>query len=182
MSDCHPVALIGGAVTNGRVFAEFQHNDKNTVLNEVLRFESKAETLTLPRLFVITTRASASASELLVNSLRSYMPVTVIGDATYGKPVGQYTFAFCDKVLAPVSFALVNADGQGAYFDGIPADCPAADDIENELGTAEEASLREALTVIRTGSCSPRATTQKSLRAAAPPLRATGWQSVVNAQ
>ena len=86
----HLGSLVGGAVTNGRVFATFQHNDKNDDLNETLRFESQPEALTLPRLFVITTRASASASELLINSLRPHIPVTVIGDATYGKPVGQY--------------------------------------------------------------------------------------------
>lgn len=177
----HLGSLVGGAVTNGRVFATFQHNDKNDDLNETLRFESQPEALTLPRLYVITTRASASASELLINSLRPHIPVTVIGDATYGKPVGQYGFNFCDKVLAPVAFALVNADGQGDYFGGIPADCQAADDISNDLGTAEEASLREALTVIRTGACSAPRSTSETLRVAAPAFRATGWQSVINA-
>ena len=177
----HLGSLIGGSVTNGQVFAVFQHNDKNDALNETLRFESKPEALTLPRLFVITTPGSASASELLINSLRAYIPVTVIGDSTYGKPVGQYGFPFCDKVLAPVSFKLVNANGEGDYFGGIPADCPAADDVENDLGSAEEASLREALTVIRTGSCSTPRTTSQSLRVAAARTRATGWQSVINA-
>jgi carboxyl-terminal processing protease len=177
----HLGSLVGGAVTNGRVFATFQHNDKNDDLNETLRFESQPEALTLPRLYVITTRASASASELLINSLRPHIPVTVIGDATYGKPVGQYGFNFCDKVIAPVAFALVNADGQGDYFGGIPADCQAADDISNDLGTAEEASLREALTVIRTGACSAPRSTSETLRVAAPAFRATGWQSVINA-
>ena len=177
----HLGSLIGGAVTNGQVFAVFQHNDKNDALNETLRFDSKPQALTLPRLFVITTRASASASELVINSLRAYIPVTVIGDATYGKPVGQYGFSFCDKVLAPVAFKLVNANGEGDYFDGIPANCPAADDIEHDLGSAEEASLREALTVIRTGSCSAPRTTSQSLRVTASRIRATGWQSVINA-
>jgi C-terminal peptidase prc len=177
----HLGSLVGGAVTNGRVFATFQHNDKNDALNETLRFESQPEALTLPRLYVITTRASASASELLINSLRPHIPVTVIGDATYGKPVGQYGFNFCDKVLAPVAFALVNADGQGDYFSGIQPDCQAADDISNDLGTAEEASLREALTVIRTGACSAPRSTTETRRVAAPAFRATGWQAVINA-
>jgi hypothetical protein len=110
-----------------------------------------------------------------------------VGDATYGKPVGQYGFDFCDKVLAPVSFSLVNADGQGDYFDGIPPTCVAADDLEHDLGAADEASLREALFYVRTGTCSAVSTTasasqlrQGSLRA--PDVsRATGWQSLVNA-
>ena len=39
------------------------------------------------------------------------MPVVLIGDSTYGKPVGQYLVEFCGKVLAPVSFSLTNANG-----------------------------------------------------------------------
>jgi C-terminal peptidase prc len=178
----HLGSLVGGVVTEGRVFATFEHNDKNPALNETLRFESKPTALTLPRLFVITTRGSASASELLINSLRSHIPVTVIGDATYGKPVGQYGFPFCDKVFAPVAFKLVNADGQGDYFGGIQPDCVAPDDAEHDLGSGEEASLREALTVIRTGSCSaPQPPAAQSLRAARDSLRPIGWQSIVNA-
>lgn len=177
----HLGGLIGGVVTDGKVFAEFRHNDKNTSLNETLRFENKPRALTVSRVFVIATRSSASASELLINSLRPYLPVTVIGDATYGKPVGQYGFNFCDKVLAPVSFKLVNVDGYGDYFDGIAADCVAADDAEHDLGAADEASLREALSVIRTGSCSAAATSLRSLRRAAAPRQAVGWQAVVNA-
>ncbi len=176
----HLGSLIGGVVTNGRVFTEFRHNDKNTALNKTLRFETRARALTLPQLFVITTRASASASELLINGLRPHIPVTVIGDTTFGKPVGQYGFNFCDKVLAPVAFALVNADGSGDFFGGIAADCVAADDIEHDLGAADEASLAEALVVIRTGACSTRSTTQ-AMRAQSVHRQATGWQSVVNA-
>ena len=75
---------------------------------------------------VITTRGSASASEAIVNGLRPYMDVKVVGDTTYGKPVGQYGFDFCDKVLYPVAFLVTNARGEADYFDGIPADCAAA--------------------------------------------------------
>ena len=177
----HLASLVGGSATQGRIFATFQHNDKNTALNEDLRFETAPDsTLNLARLFVITTRSSASASELLINSLRPYLPVIVVGDATYGKPVGQYGFTFCDKVLAPVAFALVNAEGRGDFFDGIPADCSAADDIDHELGSQDEASLAEALFYVRAGSCRA-ATTMKTMRAPAPRTRAVGWQSLINA-
>ena len=178
----HLSSLIGGAVTRGNVFAEFRHNDRNTRYNETLRFEDTPHPLNLSRLFVIATRSSASASELVVNSLRPFIPVTVIGDRTYGKPVGQYGIDFCDKVLAPVAFSLVNANGQGDYFDGIAADCAAPDDIEHDLGTADEGSLFEALHVIRTGSCSATSDVSRKLRAPAGLQRATGWQSMLNAQ
>jgi carboxyl-terminal processing protease len=179
----HLGGLVGGPVTDGRVFGEFRHNDRNTRLNETLRFGNPPQTLTLQRLFVITTRSSASASELIINGLRPHIPVIVIGGTTYGKPVGQYGFSFCDKVLAAVSFSIVNADGQGDYFDGIAPTCTAGDDVEHDLGTAEESSLAEAFRYIRTGQCSPTTSTPESrtLRARAAPDRAYGWHSLINA-
>ena len=66
----------------------------------------------------------------MINALRPFIPVVIVGDRTYGKPVGQYAIPFCDKILAPVSFQLRNANGEGDFFDGLPADCPAPDDLE----------------------------------------------------
>ena len=90
----------------------------------MLRFETQPGALTLDRLVVITTQASASASELVINSLRPFIPVVIVGDRTYGKPVGQYAIPFCDKILAPVSFQLRNANGEGDFFDGLPPTAP----------------------------------------------------------
>jgi C-terminal processing protease CtpA/Prc len=120
----------------------------------VTRFEPKDNTLSLQRLVVVTTSGSASASELVINALRPFIPVTTVGETTYGKPVGQYGITFCDKVLYPVAFTLRNALGQGDFFGGIAADCPASDDADHQLGDPAEASLSEALTVVRTGQCS----------------------------
>jgi carboxyl-terminal processing protease len=150
----HLASLIGGPRTEGQVFAEYFHNARNAYRNEVTRFEPRTNALALDRLVVITTRSSASASELVVNALRPFIPVVTVGDATYGKPVGQYGITFCDKVLYPVAFTLRNADGQGDFFDGIAADCAAPDDADRQLGDPEEASLAEALHVMRTGQCS----------------------------
>ena len=177
----HLGSLIGGSLTRDQVFAVFRHNDKNTRYNETLRFRDAEKTLSLSRLVVVASRSSASASELVINSLRPFIPVAVIGDRTYGKPVGQYGINFCEKVLAPVAFALVNADGAGDYFDGIAADCTAADDIEHDLGAADEASLAEALHYITRGSCSTAATANRALRARENIRREAGWQSLVNA-
>lgn len=185
----HLGSLIGGALTDGQVFAEMRHNSRNTDRNRALRFRSSEHALGLSRLFVITTRASASASELLINGLRPFIPVVVIGDTTYGKPVGQYGVPICDSVAAPVTFASVNALGAGDFFDGIPADCAAPDDIERQLGDPAEASLSAALALIGEGTCrrsaaassqSAASTSGQSAAAAAPP-RIAGWRAVVNA-
>jgi C-terminal processing protease CtpA/Prc len=178
----HLASLIGGAPVRDQVFAQSQHNDRNRRLDAVLRFGNPRQALPLRRVVVIATRASASASELVINGLAPFVPVTIVGDRTYGKPVGQYLYAFCDKVLAPVSFAMVNADGQGDYFDGLPVDCPAPDDIGHQLGDAEEGSLREALRFLATGSCSTAVTTGASVRRSeARPRGSSGWQMLLNA-
>jgi C-terminal processing protease CtpA/Prc len=182
----HLGGLIGGSRTAGQLFAEFFHNDLNAQRNVVLRYEDKPQALDLRRLMVIATRDSASASELIINALRPFMPVTIFGGRTYGKPVGQYGLEFCDKVLAPVAFHLRNALRQGDFFDGFPADCPAADDVEHLLGDPAEASLQEALFYIRNGRCSAAARSADTLRALSASERsqprAAGWDSVVNAR
>jgi carboxyl-terminal processing protease len=184
----HLASLIGGARTVDQLFAEFFHNDRHDDLNRTLRFESKPNALGLSRLVVIATRASASASELVINSLRPFIPVVIVGDTTYGKPVGQYSFPFCDKVLNPVSFILRNARGEADFFSGFPADCPAPDDLDHQFGEATEGSLAEAFVYLRTGACTPPpATAEGRARTAAARARARailptdGWQQLLGA-
>ena len=174
----HLAALIGGSRTDGQVLLQYVHNDRNAFRNRTLLFEPRAGAIDMPRLVVITTRASASASELIVNSLRPYLPVTVVGDRTFGKPVGQYSLNFCEKVLVPVSFTVRNALNQGDYFEGLPADCPAADDLDHMLGDPEEASLGEALAYVRDGKCTGAA---KASRGVGRRPADTPWQVLVGA-
>jgi carboxyl-terminal processing protease len=177
-------SLIGGVRTNTQPFAELVHNDKNTARNQTFRFSDEPEALDLPRLVVISTKSSASASELVINGLRPFIPVTVVGDRTYGKPVGQYGFDFSDKVLFPVAFKNQNAAGVGDYYDGIPADCDASDNLDRPLADPAESSFAEALYFLGHGECSPGS--RAAVRALRQPpagggLRMSGWQRTVNA-
>jgi carboxyl-terminal processing protease len=179
----HLASLIGGVRTNGQVMLNYVHNDKiGPVYNKTVRYSNPDNALSLQRLVVITTRGSASASELVINSLRPFIPVTIIGDTTYGKPVGQYSMRFCDKILYPVSFSIKNANLEGDFFDGLPVDCAAGDDYTHQLGDTAEASFAEALTFIRTGACSARAPTAARALRTRFVFRPTGWASIVNAQ
>ncbi len=180
----HLGGLIGGDRTSGEVFAQYVHNDKQTPRNNAIRFPRPASAFPLNRLIVITTKSSASASELIINALKPFIPVVVIGENSYGKPVGQYGFRICDKMLWPVAFSLQNALGQGDYFDGFAPDCPAADDIGHALGDPNEGSLSAALTYVRTGACpsSVAASSAASDRERpGPAIRAhaeNGWQAL----
>jgi C-terminal processing protease CtpA/Prc len=181
----HLAGLIGGDPLVGQVFVQFTHNDKQSSRNTAYRFEAKPQALAVTRLVAITTRGSASASEAVINGLRPYMDVKVVGDATYGKPVGQYGFEFCQKVLYPVSFLVANARGEADYFNGIPADCAAADDVDHALASPQEASLAEALHVVRYGRCSGRAAAEAQVQARfrerVRPLPTDPWRQMLNA-
>jgi carboxyl-terminal processing protease len=181
----HLAGLIAGPPLVGQVFVQFTHNDKQSSRNTAYNFEAKPQALAASRLVVIATRGSASASEAIVNGLRPYMDVKVVGDATYGKPVGQYGFDFCEKVLYPVAFLVTNARGEADYFDGIPVDCAAADDVDHALASPQEASLAEALHVVRTGRCSGTAATQAEVQARfrerVRPIPTDGWRQTLNA-
>lgn len=179
----HLSSMIGGPRTNGQLLAEYFHNDRNAFRNREIRFEEKGNALTLDRVFVITTGSSASASELVINALRPFMEVITIGATSYGKPVGQYGINFCDKVLYPVAFTLRNANGEGDYFEGFAPTCPAADDLDHQLGDRHEGSLAEALRFVTTGECTPAPPEEsepaRRTRYVLP--RKTGFDALVNA-
>lgn len=175
--------LIGGDRTSGEVFAQYVHNDKHSERNSAIRFPRPPYSFPLSRLVVITTRSSASASELIINALRPFLPVVVIGDNSYGKPVGQYGFRVCDKMLWPVSFSIRNALGQGDYYDGFPPDCRAGDDLAHALGDPAEASLAAALAYVSTGACPTGGSLAASERNRLAPAAArahaeNGWQAL----
>jgi len=177
----HLAGLVGGVSATGRVFTELRHNERNSFRNRFYRFpEPPSWALELSRVAIITSEASASASELLVMGLRPFIPMVLVGGTTFGKPVGQYSFEFCEKVLVPVSFRYVNARGEGDFFEGIPPDCPAPDDLEHPLGDPGEGSLGEALHWLATGSCSEAGA---EVAAALRVRRSTtyGWQQLTNA-
>ncbi|MDH3589864.1 MAG: S41 family peptidase, partial [Gammaproteobacteria bacterium] len=137
--------LLGGQTTAGEVFAKRVHNTENEFRNLTTNFVDETNALDLSRVVIITTGATASASEMIINGLDPFLDVWLVGDDTFGKPVGSYGFTFCDKVLRPTSFANENAVGNTDYFAGFAADCAAEDELDRALGDPQEASLAEAL-------------------------------------
>ena len=136
----------------------------------IARCENESSLRDLEHVVFITSRGSASASELVATALQPHEEVTLIGERTYGKPVGQYGFDFCRAnpniqgsgvgVMWPVSFATVNADGFEDYYDGLAVECEVPDDRASQLGTAEEGRIAAALRYIETGNCDAPASDQ----------------------
>lgn len=146
-------SLLAGPANVNNVLSTTLFNSANSNLNVTSRISSESNSIDLDSIVFITTESSASASELVINSLEPYIDVTLIGSKSFGKPVGQVASDFCDQRLRAVAFETVNADAEGQYFDGLPVDCPAADDLAFPIGDANEASTAAALAYIGTGAC-----------------------------
>jgi len=112
----------------------------------------KAGTLNLNRVFFIVTGSTASASELLINNLRPYMDVKLIGDTTYGKPVGFFPIEISSYAIYPISFRTINSAGNADYYTGFAPDKLMDDGVDKDWGDVTEPCLQAALKYISTGS------------------------------
>ncbi len=167
----------GGLVRTAELFADLLGRDRFTnqvqgvtrfrasksANNETRNFRPQIQSVAPTRIAFITTGASASASELVINAMIPYLDanMALVGSNTYGKPVGQIARdqSSCDDRLRIVAFATENADGNANYFDGLASSltnsCQAADDISRPLGDPAEASTARALGFLSGAACTP---------------------------
>lgn len=88
---------------------------------------------TLNRLFVLSSGSTASASEMVINGLKPFIPVVLIGTTTSGKNVGSITLYdspktdYTDRASAnpghlnamqPIVFQIFNKNGESDYTSG----------------------------------------------------------------
>lgn len=153
-------SLIAPKEARGKLFCTYRYNDRISRINKEKTgeeytfsyFKDDALTanraLSLERLYVLTGSRSASASELLINCLKPYMPVIVIGSTTTGKDVGMTPLSsrFCKYVLMPITFRTYNADGIPVPVTGIVPDfsCEEAA-ISGKIGDVNETLLSKAI-------------------------------------
>ena len=145
--------LVNNAA-NGNVMMNEQFNDKYSDYNSTTIFHKKGN-LNLSRIFFVVSDNTASASELLINNLRPYMDVKLVGPSkTYGKPVGFFPIPVADWYVFPVSFRSTNKNGSGNYFDGFALDSEVPDGLDKDWGDKQEAALASILKYLGTGSFS----------------------------
>ena len=93
-------SLLGSMITgqfNGQVFAKLQYNNDLQSNNFDFDFSSSLDngnainSLNLNKVYVLATRSSASASEMIINSLNAYINVVQIGTNTTGKSQASIT-------------------------------------------------------------------------------------------
>jgi hypothetical protein len=176
--------LAGPSRTAGHIFERLQFNAAagstnpvnggantptpfyNTGLGFSVPDGSAIQTLNLPRVYVLTTSGTCSASESVINGLRGIdVDVVQIGGATCGKPYGFYPADNCGQTYFSIQFRGINDKSFGDYPDGfaptnstsvfavkIPG-CSVADDLIHELGDSSEAMLSAALGHRANGTC-----------------------------
>ncbi|MGI9225366.1 MAG: S41 family peptidase [Woeseiaceae bacterium] len=146
--------FLGGDVAENLVFSKSVFNELRAPTNNITTFLDRlGNSVSLSRLVAIASGSTASASELVVNGMEPHVEVTIVGANTFGKPVGQVGLEFCDQILRPTAFQTTNADDFGDYFDGLPVDCAAADDLDVAVGADTDPNMVAALGFLETGAC-----------------------------
>lgn len=175
-------SMITGQFT-GKVFAKqqwntkintyFEANDPNGLRNF---FTDKIGTtpinsVNMTKVYILTTKSTASASELIINGLKPHINVVQIGDLTTGKNVGSVTlydspdFSATNKnpkhkyAMQPIVLKIVNSDGFGDYFNGLTPTHELKETINTYgvLGDVNEPLLKLAIAKITgTGKMIPQ--------------------------
>jgi len=170
--------IAGPTVTHGKIFEGEQYNDK-IGMGTPERFQTTTAGfpsgppagtplpyLGLSRVFVLTTSATCSASESIINGLRGIgVQVFQFGSTTCGKPYAFIPTDNCGTTYFAIQIKGVNDVGFGDYADGFtPANsgasfgvslpgCAANDDFTHELGNAAESMLSAALQYRLNATC-----------------------------
>jgi hypothetical protein len=174
---------IAPASANKKILARREHNDRYSSYDNDVQTQTIIEringSLDLNRLFILTTKGSASASEVILNGLKPLMTVVHIGGTTYGKPNGMYILPYPDGnynspqfVFLPICFFSVNSTGYGHYVDGIVPDHYRPDDLYHDFGLQED-WLKSVLQYISIGSFPPLPPLGQGAPSAAPAYRLT---------
>lgn len=105
--------------------------------------ETPINTLNLQKIYFIVSDNTASASELLINGLKPYMDVKVVGINTVGKYVGSMTIKDWDELgnvnpdnsyaMQPIVVKYTNSNGVSDYVDGLAPDIMGEEKLSNLL-------------------------------------------------
>ncbi|HEX9980671.1 MAG TPA: S41 family peptidase [Flavobacterium sp.] len=167
----HLASMITGQFT-GQLFAKEQWNQKaqeyfeshdsaglNNNFTSQTGSGASINSLNMSTVYVLTSRSTASASELIINCLEPYINVVQIGDVTTGKNVGSITlydspdFSSQDRnpdhkyAMQPIVLQVVNKNGFGDYHTGLIPDHQLLEDLSDlgMLGTGSEPLFATAI-------------------------------------
>lgn len=121
-------AILAPANQMGNALAQLKYSDKKSTKDRTLTLDKSllqgTANLGLTRLYVLTSTTTAGASEMLINCLKPYMDVFIVGEKTKGQTVA--TEPFCSQkhsyCLRPVVCEVFNAQGTADYASGFTPD------------------------------------------------------------
>ncbi|NQZ86560.1 MAG: hypothetical protein HRT54_03155 [Colwellia sp.] len=151
---------IGGDTVAGNIYNKPTNNANHQSDIELFNLNGVEHYLNMSRVVFITTQESSSGSEVLINSLKPYIDVKLVGQKTFGKPVGMRVSQLCDQMILAITHHNHNADGFGDFFDGIAVDCPAVDSIAGAWGDLNDPMLSEAVYLLENNQCSNNQVTE----------------------
>lgn len=178
-------SMITGPASEGKVFEKLRYNAKRQALSDssVLKFSGRAQfterdyaagtplpQLSLPRVFVLTTGSTCSASESIINSLRGIdVAVIRVGTTTCGKPYGFTRKDNCGVAYFPIEFQGTNAKGFGDYQGGFQPMCTVTDNAATPAESTSDELLATAHSYIANGQC-PAGTENAGVQSAGEPI------------
>lgn len=162
---------LAGMITgqfNGQVFyKEFWNADRQAenardgLFDNSISNGSAINSLNLSQVYILTTRRSASASELVLNGLKPYIDAVQVGDTTTGKfqasfllydaPAPQFSRSSANTghtyAMLPLVYKTANAAGNTDYVDGLFPQIILKENYFNlgQLGDENEPLLAAAL-------------------------------------
>ena len=164
---------VRNAISADQFLNNFTDQIRNTDSSGNVILEESINSLGLNNAYFITTYSTASASELVINSLSSYIDVKVVGKTTRGKQVGSITLYDSDNLqrtgdnlntnhtyaMQPLVLEISNKDNVN-YPEGIIPGSAAFPGIEigedyanlGVLGERSEPLLDRTLIYITTGA------------------------------
>lgn len=163
---CKDLASMITGQFNNQVFARQIYNSNfdpdELFFDSNIRSGESINSLGLSKVYILTSRRSASASELLINSLNAYIDVIQIGETTVGKFEASRTLYDSPNynksnanightyALQPLISKLENANGNGDYAEGLIPQFQKTEDFRDAkaFGDTSESLLSEALSII----------------------------------
>ncbi|HEY1024569.1 MAG TPA: S41 family peptidase, partial [Sphingobacteriaceae bacterium] len=135
---------------NGRALTYFDVD--YSVSGNTYEFLKRGAVNSVTNVVFIVTGNTASASELVINSLRPHINVKIVGEQSYGKPVGFFPINIDVYDVYYSLFQSRNSAGEGDYFAGFTPDANTADDVTRDFGDPLEASFASALSYLTAGT------------------------------
>lgn len=159
----HIASVVGGAAVENEVFYKDRWNDKYAANNNTEYFDEVEKPLNMPRVFVLVTQYSASASEMFINTLKPYIDVVVIGGVTGGKPFTSQANDYCGKSIFAMHSLRTNSVGV-SVAGGIQPDCVVSDNWETPANSVQDPLVNTVLNYMATSTCPVSITDSPALR------------------